>query len=278
MGPDRDEEIDSTRRSWDRATRQHNAHKGDQAAAIKKNELLFPEEIALLGAIEGKEVVHLQCNAGQDSLCLAKRKARVTGVDFSGEAVAFARGLSRDSGIEARFIEAEVVEWMRTTDERFDIAFASYGVIGWHPSVDAWMSGAARVLEPGGRLVYVEFHPLIWSLGQDAQLSGDDYFTKGPYIEPVGDYVADSGTSLGAEKRAVVTPNDVPAYGYQHTLGEIASSAAKAGLRIERLEEYPHSNGYRPGPTFVAAEGRRWVWPVGRARIPLMFGLSAVKV
>ena len=49
MGPDRDEEIDSTRRSWDRATRQHNAHKGDQAAAIKKNELLFPEEIALLG-------------------------------------------------------------------------------------------------------------------------------------------------------------------------------------------------------------------------------------
>ena len=61
---------DATRRSWDAATRNHNAHKGDQAAALRAGgELLYPEELGLLGQLAGKRLVHLQCNAGQDSLC-----------------------------------------------------------------------------------------------------------------------------------------------------------------------------------------------------------------
>ena len=36
----------------------------------------------------------------------------------------------------------------------------------------------ARVLEPGGSLVYVEFHPLVWSVGETFGLDRDDYFTR----------------------------------------------------------------------------------------------------
>lgn len=92
------------RRSWNHATRAHNEHKGDQAAFLRGGgSTLFPEEIELLGAVRGQRVVHLQCNAGQDSLSIAARGARVTGVDISDEAIAFARTLSKDSGIEASF-------------------------------------------------------------------------------------------------------------------------------------------------------------------------------
>ena len=71
--------IDSTRRSWNIATRNHNAHKGDQAAFLRGGgDLLFPEERALLGPLAGKSLVHLQCYSGQDSLCLARDGAGST--------------------------------------------------------------------------------------------------------------------------------------------------------------------------------------------------------
>ncbi|MEJ5222192.1 MAG: hypothetical protein WHT63_09315 [Tepidiforma sp.] len=53
------------RRSWNEATRAHNSHKGDQAAFFRAGgSTLFPEELDLLGPLEGKRLVHLQCNAG----------------------------------------------------------------------------------------------------------------------------------------------------------------------------------------------------------------------
>lgn len=159
-----DTHLEALRRSWNVATRNHNAHKGDQARRLREGwDTLFPEELALLGPLEGRALVHLQCNAGQDSLCLARRGARVTGVDLSDEAVAFARRLSAESGIPAAFEQAEVVSWLHRAAERFDVAFSSYGAVGWLPDLAAWASGLRRVLAPGGRFVLVEFHPLVWS-------------------------------------------------------------------------------------------------------------------
>ena len=274
---DRRAELDSTRASWDRATQLHNAHKGDQAALLRAGtELLFPDELELLGPLAGQHLVHLQCNAGQDSLCLARHGARVTGVDFSSEASAFARQLSATTGIAARFVESELMAYFAATEDRFAIAFASYGVLGWHPDVAAWMRGARRILAPGGRLVIVEIHPLVWSLGPDLALSGDDYFFRGPYVAPVSDYVGSSGPSLGAAPEAAPATNDLPAYGFQHGLGEIVEAVVGAGFALEALRELPYANGFRPGPRFVAAPGRRWVWPPEvKGRIPLLFALAA---
>ena len=273
-------DYEATRRSWNIATRNHNAHKGDQAAFLRSGgDVLFPEELELLGPLAGARLAHLQCNAGQDSLCLARRGAAVTGVDMSDEAIAFARGLSEASGIGATFAQAEVVEWMATTDLRFDVAFSSYGAACWLPHLGAWARGLRRILVPGGRFVYVEFHPLVWSLAPDLRIAGDDYFSKAPFIEPVHDYVAHSGAHLGAaqgaEAGAQVVENDVPAHAWQHGLGEIVTALADAGMRVECVLEYPYANGCRVHPSLVASEGRRWVWPHGAARVPLMFAVRA---
>ncbi len=269
---------DDTRRSWNLATRNHNSHKGDQAAFFREGgDVLFPEELELLGELEGRDIVHLQCNAGQDTLGLARRGAKVLGVDLADEAIAFARGLSEGSGISARFISAEVVEWLETTDERFDIAFTSYGTTGWLPDLEAWARGVERVLTPGGIFVYMEFHPLIWSLGEDGRLSGDDYFQTTPFRDPVGDYVALSGAGLGAQQAGETIENTIPATSYQHGFGSILNALCGAGLRLEVVREYPYSNGFRRSPSWVAEPGRRYVLPEGQARVPLMFGIRARK-
>lgn len=269
-------DYETTRRSWNIATRNHNAHKGDQAAFLRRGgDVLFPEEVALLGDLTGKTLVHLQCNAGQDSLCLARRGATVTGVDLSDGAVDFASALSRDSGIAAQFVQAEVVAWMQTTQQRFDLAFSSYGATGWLPDLDAWAQGAYRILVPGGRLVYVDFHPLVWCWDNEARPTVDDYFKKGPFITPVGDYVAESGAGLGAITSGTTQDNTIPAYSWQHGFGEILEALARAGFQLEHIREYPYANGCKVTAALVPGADRRWEWPAGIARTPLMYGIAA---
>ena len=267
----REEELDTTRRSWNAATRIHNSHKGDQVAFFRNGgDVLFPEELDLLGPLDGRRVVHLQCNAGQDTLGLARRGAQVVGVDFSDEAISFARNLSRDSGIYARFEQAEVVDWMMSTEERFELAFTSYGTTGWLPDLPAWARGISRILEPGGRFVYVEFHPLVWSYEKK-----DEYFAMHTFMDPVGDYVGESGGALQAAPGVAAPANDIPACSWQHPLGSVLNALIQGGLQLESFQEYAHSNGDKTISTLVEAPGRRWVWPEGAVRLPLMYSVTA---
>jgi SAM-dependent methyltransferase len=166
-----------------------------------------------------------------------------------------------------------------TTDERFDLAFSSLGATGWLPDLDAWARGVERVLVPGGAFVYVEFHPAAWSFDKELALKGDDYFAEGIFREPVGDYVLESGAALGVVTEGPSEPNTIPATAWQHGMGKVLDALARAGLVLERVREHPYSNGCRllsrlvPDPT----DARRWVFPEGVARVPLMYGLRARK-
>ena len=273
------EEQALTRNSWNRATRAHNSHKGDQAAFLRGGgDVLFDDELHLLGSLGNQKLAHLQCNSGQDTLCLARRGARCTGVDFSSEAIQFARQLSLDSKIDAKFVEAELLQWLHSSDaDSFDLAFSSYGTVGWLPDLNRWATGIERILKPGGRFVLVEFHPLIWSIDDAGSLTRDDYFSRETFREPVQDYVADSGVALGAVDAAPPIPNETPAASWQYGVGEVVSALAGAGLQLKGLHEYPHSNGYKANPKLVPDGPRRWVWPAGSARVPLMYALDVQK-
>ncbi len=126
---------EANRLSWNAATRAHNSHKADQAAFFRNGgSTLYPEELQLLGHLDGLRLLHLQCNAGQDSLSLARLGARVTGVDIADSAIDFARQLSRDSGIAADFQRDDILRWLpvaATRGERFERVFASYGTLVW---------------------------------------------------------------------------------------------------------------------------------------------------
>ena len=60
---------EANRVSWNAATRAHNSHKRDQAAFLRGGgSTLFPEELELAGELSGRSLLHLCCNAGQDTL------------------------------------------------------------------------------------------------------------------------------------------------------------------------------------------------------------------
>src|SRR6516225_9748420 len=67
---------------------------------------LRPIEVNELSEVRDKSLLHLQCHFGIDTLSWARRGARVTGVDFSETAIALARSLSRELGLEAVFVHS----------------------------------------------------------------------------------------------------------------------------------------------------------------------------
>src|SRR4051794_17090019 len=61
-------------------------------------------ELEEVGDVAGKDLLHLQCHFGMDTLSWARLGAHVTGADFSERAIAAARALAAETGLEARFV------------------------------------------------------------------------------------------------------------------------------------------------------------------------------
>jgi SAM-dependent methyltransferase len=292
---------EQNRRSWNLATRAHNSHKHDQAGFLRAGgSTLFPDELALLAIppaawpdahgrtdmsavpappLAGRDLVHLQCNSGQDTLSLARLGARVTGVDISDEAVEFATALARDADLPATFVRSDVYDWLAAAPPAgFDLAFCSYGVLVWLSDLTAWAAGIAAVLRPGGRLVLLEFHPFLSTF--DEQLRpAYPYFGEGrPYPGPdgIGDYVANSRLAPSGWQPGVTDfRNPHPTQEFSWTIGDVLTAILAAGLVLEQFHEYPYANGCRLFADMRELPGRRFAMPAGAMDLPLMFGLVA---
>jgi SAM-dependent methyltransferase len=277
---------EQNRRSWNAATRAHNSHKRDQAAFLRNGgSTLFPEELELAGALSGRSLLHLCCNAGQDTLSLARLGARTTGVDISDEAIAFAEKLSIDSGIAGEFERADLYDWLpRAAKERrrFDRVFMSYGVLGWMSDLPSLFRGIAGVLEHGGRVVCLEFHPALMMFDDTLQLRYPYFRTSGPYTwqEGVSDYVALSGAPLtpsGWLDGEQDFKNPHPVHEFPWALSELVAAVLEAGLQIAELREWPWANGFKPFKAMRALPGNRYAAPEGMPELPLMIGMVAAR-
>jgi SAM-dependent methyltransferase len=273
---------EENRVSWNLATDAHNSHKRDQAAFLRAGgSTLFPEEVGLLGDLQGQSLVHLQCNAGQDTLSLARLGATVTGVDISDTAIDFARKLSADSGIPATFERADVYDWLETAEGRYDVAFSSYGALIWLSDLKAWARGIERVLKPGGRFVLVEFHPMFGIFEDDWKITHDYMGGSHTLFGGIGDYVAMSGevaAPSGYEEGVVDFHNPHPTHEFNWGVADIVTSMLEAGLKLTVLREYPYSNGFKRFEDMRVLPGGRFGSPEGMPQIPMMLGLVAQKV
>ena len=86
-----------------------------------------------VGDVRGKSLVHLLCHIGTDTLSWALLGAKVTGVDISPISLKYARQIAGQMGIQADFIEADVLEVKDRVKDKFDIVFSSTGVLCWMP-------------------------------------------------------------------------------------------------------------------------------------------------
>jgi SAM-dependent methyltransferase len=267
MGERHEEWREANRASWDERAPIHVSGEFYDVAAFKAGqERLQPFEIAEVGDVSGKNLLHLQCHFGIDTLSCARRGARVTDLDFSGPAIEAARGLASEMGLEATFVQSDVYGVARATGgETFDIVYTGRGALNWLPDIERWAGVVVERIRPGGFLYLTEFHPFTEVFGDDDLTVEYDYFQdENPRVwdEP--------GTYADFDDETVHNVT----YEWNHTLGNVISAVSAAGLNVELLHEFDHTQFAR-WPILEKTGFDTYRLPAGMPRIPLMYSLRA---
>jgi SAM-dependent methyltransferase len=149
-------------------------------------------ELAVLPELEGKDVVELGCGTAYVSAWLARRGAHPTGVDITPAQLETARRMQREHGLEFPLIEASA-EDVPLADASFDLAVSEYGASIWADPY-RWIPEAARLLRPGGHLVFLVNGTLANICAKDEEEPPDralrrDYFGMHRFEWPADDSV-----------------------------------------------------------------------------------------
>jgi SAM-dependent methyltransferase len=116
---------------------------------------------ALPDDLVGRDVIELGCGTAYLSAWLARRGARVTGIDNSEEQLKTARALQVEHDLEFPLIHGNA-ESVPLPDASFDLAISEYGVSIWADPY-RWIPEASRLLRPGGELVFL-VNGTLWVL------------------------------------------------------------------------------------------------------------------
>lgn len=238
----------------------------DVEGFLAGNTSLKEIELNLLGDIRGKKVLHLQCHFGQDTLSLARMGAEVTGADLSDRAIEYARELTERTGLQAEFVCCDIYDLPQNLEGQFDIVFTSYGTIGWLPDLEKWARVVSHFLKPGGKFVFVEFHPVVWMFDDALEKVAYSYFNAAPIIE------TENGTY--ADKQADIHNQSIS---WNHNLAEVLQSLINAGITPKDIREYDFSP-YDIFPNSTEEEpGRYRVTHMG-SRLPLVYSVVGERV
>jgi SAM-dependent methyltransferase len=256
------------RASWDQLAAVHgqDAYYDSRALIAGASSLIEEEEralgIAVGGALSGRSVLHVQCHIGFDAITFARRGAKVTGVDFSPVALAHAASLAEQCGVQVEWVCADAIALPEALEARFDLAWATIGVLCWIADVRAWMASVARTLAPGGRLVLIDGHPLrgILESGGPGTVSDDGRPVRIEHAQGC-DYASDFHTGPQVE--------------FHHTLGETVTAAADAGLRISLLREHLDLSHHLCNDQLRREVDGRYRHRVGGHPAPVLFTLVA---
>ncbi len=249
---------------WNQRTEVHKDSEFYNLKAFKSGESVLTQiELAELGDVKNKSLLHLQCHFGMDSLDWARRGAKVTGIDLSDVAIAEATQLNTELGLDAKFICCNVYDTSDHVKDKFDIVFTSYGTIGWLPDLDKWANVITEKLKPGGIFYIAEFHPVVWMF--------DDDFTHIKYAYENAGVIITENQGTYTDRDADIKGKE---YSWNHSLSEVINSLIRAGLNIELFNEHMYS----PYPCFrnmIETEKGKWQVKGLENKVPMVYSIMA---
>jgi SAM-dependent methyltransferase len=208
-------------------------------------------DLGVLGEVAGLDVVELGCGTAYFSAWLARRGARPLGVDVTPAQLETARAMQKRFGLEFPLVEASA-EDVPLPDGAFDLALSEYGASLWCDP-ERWVAEAARLLRPGGRLVFLT-NSLISIL-------------CAPDEGSVGERLLRDQFGLG---RVEWTDDDGVEFHLAH--GDWIRLLRECGFVVERLVEFEAPAAARDHPHYdvvSAAWARRWpaeeIWVARKA-------------
>jgi SAM-dependent methyltransferase len=202
----------------------------------------IPEaEVGALPDVEGLDAIELGCGTAYFSAWLARRGARPVGIDQSPEQLATARAMQARHGLEFPLIEGDA-EAVPLPDASFDLALSEYGASLWCEP-ERWIAEAARLLRPGGRLVFLTNSPLL-------------ILCSAPDTPAAAERLARPQFGL---HRVEWDDEDGHSIEFHVPHGEMLRVLREAGFEVEALHELQAPAGAQTRFEFVSHEwARRW--------------------
>lgn len=181
-------------------------------------------ELRLLGDVRGLRILDIGCGGGQCAVAFARQGAVTAGIDVSDAQLEHARQLARDEGVNVAFVQGVAEDLSFFADASWDVVFSVYA-FQYIADMPRCLSECARVLRPGGRLVFSLDHPIRTCFFDDeehesAPYPARSYFDHRPLAWMFGD-------------------TSVWMHSYHHTIAEWVDMLARAGFCIQRLLEPP---------------------------------------
>lgn len=261
-----DKIFEANKALWDKRTDIHvDSDFYDMKSFIEGKSSLNSFELDLLGDLNGKTALHLQCHFGQDTMSLARMGAKATGLDFSINAIEKASKFSKELNIPASFVCCNVLEMDQHLESTFDLVFASYGICGWLPDLGKWAELIAQRIEKGGRFIIVDFHPVVWMFDDDFEGIKYSYFN----VELIDEDLENTYT----DKTSKV---NMKSYSWNHSLSDIVGALMDAGLTLNQFKEYDYSP-YECLNNMVEFEKGKFQIKGMEGKLPMVYGLEFIK-
>jgi len=205
--------------------------------------------------------LHLQCHFGLDTLSWARLGADVTGIDLSAQAIALAQQISKDAGLQSKFVATDVYSVGERISEKFDIVFTSYGTIVWLDDLDKWARVIADRLKPGGFFYMVDFHPLVESFDSKSMEIKYPYFNTGP-IEEFGQHTYTDGPELNMTEIS-----------FSHSFSEIFNALIGVGLKLEFFNEHDYAT-HNCFDNMVERAPGEFIFKNRKEAVPMMYSMK----
>lgn len=256
------ESTDREDTSWDSVAQWYDQMLEDKGNDHYEN-VIIPGVLGLLEPRAAMRVLDLAC--GQGILCrrLAAVGTSVIGVDAAPALIEAAR--RRSPEIDFRDHDARDLAGLKLKD--LDAVTCVMALSNIDP-VDAMLIAAGEALRPGGVLVACISHPAFRVPGESAW--GWDQVAKRQYRR-VDTYMSKVSKAIQMQPgKAAFGKGEVTTWTFHRPIGEYVRTLARAGLMVDRLEEWCSQRAASSGPR--APEENR-----SRLEIPLFLGIRAVK-
>ncbi len=171
----------------------------------------------LLGDIKKKKVLEIGCGGDQCGIAMAKKGAKVTGIDISKQQLKFAKNLADKNKVNIKFYQGDIKNLKQIKSNSQDIVFSAFA-LHYVDNLKKCFKEVNRVLKKKGLFVFSLDHPFFRTVNPKTLKLRDSYFNTGKWEE----YFSDP------TKKFVM---------YTHTMSELHNLLVNSGFQVEKIIE-----------------------------------------
>ncbi|MGY5876160.1 MAG: class I SAM-dependent methyltransferase [Candidatus Thorarchaeota archaeon] len=252
--PESEIDFSETQESWENNSEEWiDAAKIEMTGDPNRQFVIDPALWSLLGDVSGLSVLDAGCGNGYLTRLLAKKGARVTGVDFSRLFIDYCTKVEAEMKLGCRFLQASLTNLEVLESESFDIVVSNIVMVDVLDYKAAFKE-ISRVLKDDGRFIWSNVHPVFgrgWSGSGDISFPRDSQRPESRYLKMVDRYF-DSGGELS-------TWFTSPTWQFIRTLEEYSKALKEVGFVISEIQEpRPTPEVIQQNPRSLAFDADRW--------------------